>query len=127
MTITLSKPKRPHRTAWWASCKAPGQQEQEHYICHDTFIRFDRNAGTIYRDPAIRVSRRDHTAERIKSEELLRKTGFMLIQEDGPNQEFKRWRNYVLEISELEIDGEDAEGGFWIKCRVRIIRVKWET
>jgi hypothetical protein len=97
MTIT-PEPKRLHRSDWWAAWK-----DQEHYIGHDTWIEFDRDTATIwYVDRAPGGCAETPTA--LKSVELLRKTGIMLIQRDGPKKEFKGWR-YACEISELEVRG----------------------
>jgi hypothetical protein len=106
MTIT-PEPKRPYRSAWWAKWNG-----QEHYIGHDRWIEFDRATTTLWyvdRDP----SEATDTPRAHKSVALLRKTGIILIQHDGPNGEFKRWAR-AYKISELEVRGP----GFWIRCKL---------
>jgi hypothetical protein len=51
------------------------------------------------------------TPRALRSVELLRATGIILVQRDGPNQAHNGWR-YACAISGLEVRGP----GFWLRC-----------
>ena len=105
------EPVRKNRKDWWATWKG-----EPHYIGHYSWIDFDRATATMWyvdRDAGNFVD----TPTALKSIELLRKTGIMLIQNDGPDHSFAGWR-YACRVSDLEVRG----AGFWIKCKLRVIR-----
>ena len=120
-------PKRLPGRSWFAIWQAPDRVEQEHYIGHDAYLIFDKDTATVrwYIDRGTRPVKRERKKDRLKVKELLRKTGWMLIQKDGPNLESGGFRKYACRVSELEFEGEDADGPFWIKCRVELIRDLW--
>jgi hypothetical protein len=113
------EPKRPNRTAWWAEWVCPGGpgEGSDYAIGHDRWIEMDPVTKELwYVDRAPGSFMDTPRSERVIA--LLRKKSVLLIQRDGPNQEFRGWHS-AWEIEDLEVRGSDARGSFWFKCRLK--------
>lgn len=100
----IPEPKRAHRSDWWATFAG-----QEHAIGHERWTDWKT---LTYRDedPGGAVD----TPRAVKVIELLRKTGVLIIQRNGPNMAFNGWCG-AYEISDLEVRG----AGFWYQCKLK--------